>query len=111
MCAFPALDSNFYDILSDRLFANKYCNERLNKAVEHVIDTCEYPTPTIAKFISFDKHIKLYNYKQMHDLRDEVGQHIFEKFYKTVRIAGLDKPMWANINDIEKYNLELWKKN
>lgn len=55
--AFPLLTQDFYDILIDRLNANEFNNDRFHDAVVNVIDTCIYPTPTIANFISYDKRI------------------------------------------------------
>jgi hypothetical protein len=55
--AFPALPLDFYDILIDRLEIHGFNNERFYDAIIFVIDTCHYPTPTIADFISYDKRI------------------------------------------------------
>ena len=52
--AFPSLPKSFYEIFIERLKANGFTDEKLNKAINHVIDNCKYPTPTIANFISFD---------------------------------------------------------
>lgn len=99
--AFPDLDPGFYDVLYDQLNKLNFSNERFRDAVDHVIRTCEYPRPTIAKFLSYDQHVKLYSYDQYINL--EAKTH-----YKSVRIAGAVKPMWAHVNDIEKYKLEAW---
>lgn len=108
MLSFPALSGAFYDMLTDRLFANSFCDERLNMAVEHVIDNCIYPTPTIAQFISFDRKIKLYDYRQMLVLLGSIGQKAFSELYKAVKIG--ESAMYAAINDINEFNLELWNK-
>jgi hypothetical protein len=55
--SFPSLPIDFYDVLIDRLSANGIGDDRFRNAVVHVIDTCIYPTPTIAQFISYDKRI------------------------------------------------------
>ena len=62
---FPSLPNDFYDVFSDRITDNKFNNDRLKASINHVIDNCVYPVPTIAQFISFDKHIKLYTYQDM----------------------------------------------
>jgi len=54
MSAFPAIPVQFYDILQERLRANHITDTRLIEAVNHVIDTCHFPTPTIADIIDFD---------------------------------------------------------
>jgi len=53
--AFPSLPLSFYDIFIERLKANGFTDDRFKEAVNHVIDTCKYPTPTIGNFISFKK--------------------------------------------------------
>lgn len=53
--AFPTLPTEFYDILLERMKAKGFTDERLTNAVNFVVDTCKYPTPTIAHFIAFDE--------------------------------------------------------
>jgi hypothetical protein len=55
--AFPSLPVDFYDILIDRLRVNGFSDDRFIDSVVYVIDTCVYPTPTIANFIAYDKRI------------------------------------------------------
>lgn len=107
--SFPALPEGFYSVFMDRLAANSYCDERLNDAINHVIDNCVYPTPTIAQFISFGKKIKLYDYRQYMKLVDEFRERT-GSLYKAVRIGGNERPVYASMNDIKEYNLELWNK-
>jgi hypothetical protein len=104
--AFPALPNGFYLILLDRVRELKISDERLKFAVGHVIDNCEYPSPTIAQFIGFDRKIKLYNQQQILKMNDDVQG--IGKFYKLVRLIGQSKPLYAHESDIEKYKLELW---
>lgn len=107
--SFPALPVGFFDILSDRLLANNFTDQRLKDAVEYVIDNCVYPTPTIAQFISFDKRIKLYTYNQILNMNSEFSGKVFQ-YYKSVRIGKNEFPVYAHLNDIKEYNLELWNK-
>src|SRR6056297_3560852 len=57
---FPKLSSQFFDIFYDRIRDNGFTDKRLKDAVNYVIDNCQYPEPTIAQFISFDKTVKLF---------------------------------------------------
>ena len=107
--AFPALPKEFFDILSDRIIDNKFSDKRLIDAAKHVIDNCIYPTPTIAQFIAFDRRIKLYDYNQVLKLNEELGGKAFE-FYRPVRIGENVKPVYARVNDIKEFNLEIWRK-
>lgn len=106
MKSFPALPKEFFEIFGDRIKDNEFNDSRLNDAVNYVIDNCVYPTPTIAQFISFDRNVKLYSYDDMIKKTNE-NKKAFE-IYKSVKVKNLPKPMWASINDIQKYNLELY---
>lgn len=101
-------DRDYFKILKDRIKEKGFTDERLKDAVNHVIDTCVYPTPTPAQFLSYDKEVKLYTYDQKLKLINEIGNRANET-YKAVEIEGLSKPMWAHVNDIEKYKLKLKK--
>jgi len=50
---YPSLSEGFYDILCERIKAHNFTDYELTKAVNHVIDTCKYPLPLVAEFISF----------------------------------------------------------
>lgn len=107
MTAFPALDKGFFSVFSDRIKANNYTDERLHDAIAHVIDNCIYPTPTIAQFISFDKRINLYTYKDMLKLNDQMNGIAFKE-YRPVKYSDNPRAMYASINDIKQYGLTLW---
>jgi len=104
--SFPALTKEFFDMFADRIKDNKFTDQRLNDSINYVIDNCIYPTPSIAQFISFDKRIKLYTYHDMVRMNDQT--QVAFKSYRPVKIYGINKPMYANINDIEVYKLERW---
>jgi len=80
--AFPSLPIGFYDILHDRLVDNKFSDTRLKDAVKNLIDTCVYPTPTIANIISWDKRIKLFSYNEMTDLIMKFGSNTWNDYFK-----------------------------
>lgn len=104
--SFPTLPKEFYDVLSERIKENKFSNKRLSESIDNVIDNCVYPTPTIAQFISFDKKMKLYSYHDILRMNDQTG--IAFKCYRPVKINNLSKPLYASVEDIEKYNLQKW---
>lgn len=103
--AFPSLPNGFYDILSDRLKNCNFSDERINDAVNNVIDNCVYPQPTIAQFISFDRRIKLYTYEEMINKVNGFGVKVWED-YQSVKFPDRDKPVWVSIDDIKKYHLK-----
>jgi hypothetical protein len=63
--AFPSLHPEFFTIFLDRMIEKGFSDKRMIDAVNNVIDTCIYPTPTIANFTTFDKRAKLYTYDEV----------------------------------------------
>src|ERR1035437_1971497 len=51
--AYPSLSEGFYEIFCERIKKHLFTDWELTRSVEHVIDTCKYPQPLIAEFISF----------------------------------------------------------
>jgi len=96
--AFPELPAQFYEILSQRVKANKFTDEKLEDAINNLIDNFTYPKPTIADIISYDKRVKLHSYSQLCEL---VSQgHSWDEFIKMP-----DKKAWISKIDAEKINL------
>jgi len=84
--AFPTLPVEFYDVLCERLKEKDFDDERMTKTVNGVIDTCKYPTPTIAHFITYDKEYSC-------------------PFSFTF---GLDYGKYSGCDDCERYEPKLW---
>lgn len=106
LTAFKGLDTNFTNLLTESLKRNGFTDKRLTDAVNHVIDNCVYPTPSIAEFVSFDKKVKLYSYEEM--LKLGYGTEPFRK----IRLSEeQEKPLWVFGSDFEKYGLKKfeWK--
>lgn len=102
--AFPSLPIGFYDILHDRIVDNGFSEQRLKDAVKNVIDTCVYPTPTIANIISWDKRVKLYSYNEMTDLVMKYGSATWNEYGKK-EIKG--KVFWINRTEALQYGIKL----
>jgi len=98
--AFPALPKGFYDVMSEMIQDEGFTDERLNDAVKNVIKTCVYPTPTIANILSWDRRIKLYNYKEVCDYIDEGGKM---SDFKRKEIGG--RTYWINRAEAEQHGL------
>ncbi len=103
--SFPALPEGFYEVFSERIKDCGFTNDRLNDAVNNVIDNCIYPTPTIAQFISFDKRIKVYKYPEIIKMVEDGDPNAFDR-YKRIQFDGLPEAVWVHINDIAKYNIK-----
>jgi hypothetical protein len=99
--SFPVLTIDFFDVLTDRLKANNFSDDRLKDAISHVIDTCIYPAPTIAQFISFDKKYKVFTYEQMLKKWDDgIGDS-----YRAVKLPERERPVWIHVDDINMAKL------
>lgn len=83
---FPSLSIEFLSILSDRFIDKGFTDERLKDAINNVIDTCIYPSPTIASFLNFDKKLKLYTYNDILNLIDKGDSF---KYYEIKEIDGI----------------------
>ena len=99
--AFPALPKEFYSVFIERLREKGFTDERLKDAVNNVIDNCQYPTPTLANFLSFDKRVKLYSYSEMCS-KVQPGMSSTEIFDK-IKIDG--NLFWVRKSDKAAYNL------
>lgn len=86
--AFPTLPLEFFDIISDRFIEKGFTDERIKDSVNYVIDNCQYPTPAMAQFLSFDKRRKLYTYHEMLQKINDAGGDIF-KYYNKEKINGI----------------------
>lgn len=98
---FPTLSNDFYDIFMERIKDKCFSDKRLKDAVNHVIDTCQYPTPTLANFLSFDKRVRILSYSELGVLVTN-GEALFSNYSK-IKIAG--KPHYVRIADKELFNI------
>ncbi len=105
--AFPTLPAMFFVILKNRLIENNFTNERLIDAIKRVIDTCHYPTPTVADIIQYDVKSKLYRHDEVAKIAGEGGS--WDDFVSVD--IGQDKPKWIAVSDYLKSGLKKWKQN
>ena len=99
--AFPDLNKEFYQLLKERIMEKGFSDQRLTDAVNHVIDTCLYPTPTLANFLSFDKRVKLITYQELCTLIGK-GEATMDA-YERMRING--KVFFVRKDEKRLYNL------
>lgn len=62
--SFPAMEMSYISVLSERLQANGFTEQRLKDAISTVIDKFRYQKPNIADIIGFDRKTKLYTYNE-----------------------------------------------
>lgn len=97
--AFPDLDDNFYKVLVVRVRESGMGDLRLMDAVNHVIDTCIYPKPTIAQFLNYDIVVKLYTWKEVVAMNDLLDRKAFSLYKR------LENGKYASKEDIAKFGL------
>ena len=102
--AFPALPTDYFDVLTDMIREYGFSDSRFNDAVKNVIATCVYPTPTIANFISWDRTFKILSYEEMIKKADEFGPKIWDS-YRAVQFKNREKKVWVHVDDVKMYNL------
>ena len=98
---FPALPPSFFEMLIERAKAKGFSDNRLMDAIYHVIDTCPYPTPALANFLSFDRKIKMYDYSQFCSLVTE-GYAKWEN-YDRIKVGGA--VFYVSKGDRARYNI------
>jgi len=84
--AFPRQTDTFFDILTERIIANGFSDQRLADAVNNVIDNFRYKELSVADIIQHDKRVKLYTYSEAAAMVIE-GKATFEDF-ETRKING-----------------------
>lgn len=99
--AFPALAPEFYKVLIERLKDKEFSDQRMTDAINNVIDTCQYPTPTLANFLSYDRRMKLLDYNQLVNLVTS-QQASWESF---TRIKMNGKFFYVRNSEKELYNI------
>lgn len=99
--AFPSVSNSFIDLLIERIKDKGFSDRRLNDAVNFVIDNCQYPNPTLANFLSFDKRIKILDYDEL--CSAVVKQETKFDNYTPIKING--KSFFVRKKDKELYNL------
>jgi hypothetical protein len=105
--AFPKLENLFFDVLIEQARKIGFSDERFSDAVDFVLQNFIYQTPASADFLKFDKTIKVFTYEQMLKKLETDGKAFMS--HKAVRIyESQKKPIWATINDIEKFKLKIW---
>jgi hypothetical protein len=77
--SFPQMEQGAIEILTERLLANGFTEQRLKDAIADVIDNFKYKIPNIADIIQFDKRVKLYTYNEAY-MEIEKGAAVWEDF-------------------------------
>lgn len=82
---FPTTKPEFFAILSERVIANGFTEERLKDAVNKLIDNFRYKDLNIADIVGFDKRQKLYTWQEVYK---EDGRFPSKNFKEIDNISG-----------------------
>ena len=98
---FPAISPEFYKVLMERIKEKGFSDDRLSDSVNNLIDNFQYPNPTLANILSFDRKVKVLDYNQVCTL---IGKHeaSFNDFSK---IFIREKMFYVRTSDKEIYNI------
>lgn len=99
--AFPELPNTTIQLILERAKEKGFSDQRLTDAVNQVIDTCRYPNPKPADFLSFDKRVQILTYNE---LCDQVAKGV-ASFETQTRILINGKGYWVRTIDKEMHNI------
>lgn len=99
--AFPELTPGFYEILIKRIRANGFSNKRFERSVQHVIDNCLYPRPTIAEFLKYDRSVEIFSYDKVLQILNDTGPTIW-KLLEKIEIDG--NHFWIYKQDLKYFD-------
>lgn len=66
--AFPKQAPGFFNILAERLIANGFTDERVQDAVNYLIDNFAYKELNIADVVKFDRRVRVYTHQEVSSL-------------------------------------------
>ena len=72
--AFPSMGADFFNLLTERIIANGFTDERLQDAVAKVIDTFQYRELHVSDVVKFDRHQVIHAHQGMHAYNREGTQ-------------------------------------
>jgi len=91
------MGNGFFDVLYERLVKNGFTGQRLEDAVNNVLDNFRYKELNVADIVSYDKRVRLYTYTQ---ICDEIANgRATTDDYERVERDG--KNYWVKKVDIE----------
>ena len=99
--AFPELSNTTIQLILERAKEKGFSDQRLTDAVNQVIDTCRYPNPKPADFLSFDKRVQILTYNE---LCEQVGKGV-ASFETQTRITINGNGYWVRTIDKELHNI------
>lgn len=97
------MSKEFFSILSERIGKTGMSKERLEYALNKVLDTFTYKRLTIADIISIDVKCRILTYSAMCNEVARNGGSTDD--YAPIRINGAEKPSWVLKVDKARYHI------
>lgn len=101
--AFPQMGPEFWSVLTERITKTGMTSQRLEYAVNNVIDNFTYKTLTVADVLKLDLRCEVLAYSEMLDRVSKVNGTTSD--YAAVRIKGLCNPVWVKKADKERLRI------
>jgi hypothetical protein len=101
--AFPQMSKDFFNLLTERIAKRGISSERLEYAIEHVLDNFTYKTLTIADVMSIDRKIEVMSFNEMVAECSKRGCSTND--FAPIHIGNEPKPFWVHKSDKAKFNL------
>jgi hypothetical protein len=108
---FPKLPSGWFDVLERMIDEEGFTNQRLIDATKQLIRTCEFPEPSLARIIGFDRSVKIHTYNDLLTIAKDYSpmqrKEFLESFEKVNHYGEL---RYCKKDEIIKFNLPKWEK-
>lgn len=90
--SFPELGNEFVSLLVQMMIKNNFTPQRAKDAAEHVLQTCEYPRPQMARFLQFDRRKRVFTHTEMLLYMNQ-NQGLTTNNFEMLEVNG--KKVWA----------------
>lgn len=110
--AFPKLSLDWYKTLQAMVDEDGFTDQRFKDAIMATIKNCQYPEPTLANLLNYDRYVKTFYYYELLEQSnnmDAESRKLFLSQYEEINHNKQRK--YCLKEDVSKYNLEKWNKN
>lgn len=101
--AFPQTSVDFFNLLAERIAKKRLSADRLEFAIDYVLDNFSYRHLTIADIMSIDRKVDVMTYSEMVAECGKKGCSTNE--FAPIHIGNEEKPFWVHKSDKAKFNL------
>ena len=87
------MEKDFWNLLAERIFENGFTEQRINDAVNKILDNFQYKELNISDIIRFDRRKKLYTASEVYKISGQFPSPLFKPFEFN------EKRFWTKIAD------------